>query len=213
MTDQTPISVSAGEGVQAEGPRLYGVIDVIRPDRIAGWVIDRTDPSACAEVDLLREGSVVATQSANRPRKDLQSNGVGTGLYGFSIPLDPPLEPGMEFTLSIVARSRDGVECPVLPTARLAGSRTPPEQKILARVFTEVTTLRTELAQERKRLEDLLAGQAERVEMVQMRIEAALAQVEPPATKPLRALWMLACAGSAIAVLSLTIGIWSLLSG
>ncbi|MFT3689200.1 hypothetical protein [Paenirhodobacter sp.] len=213
MTDQAPIAVPEAEVGQGEGPRLYGVIDVIKAERIAGWVIDRTDPAACAEVDLLREGRVVATQTANRPRRDLARNGVGTGLYGFSIPLDPPLEPGMEFTLSIVARSRDGVECPVGPTARLAGSRVQPEQKILERVFTEVTALRDDLAQNRKHVEEALEKQVERIEMVQMRIEAMLATVEPPEPKSQRGLWGLAGAGAVIAVISLAVGIWSLLAG
>lgn len=213
MTDQTPIAIAGPDTAQGDGPRLYGVIDVIKPERIAGWVIDRTDPAACTEVDLMREGRVVATQTANRPRKDLERNGVGTGHYGFSIPLDPPLESGMDFTLSIVARSKDGVECPVLPTARLAATRTQPDQKILERVFTEVTTLRGEMEQERSRLEEAMAAQAGRIEMVQMRIEAALSQVEPPAVQSPRAVWGLAWAGAAIAGVSLAIGVWSLVAG
>ena len=28
------------------GPRLYGVVDVVKGNRIAGWVIDRRDPRA-----------------------------------------------------------------------------------------------------------------------------------------------------------------------
>lgn len=215
MTDQTPISPDAAEAA-GEGPRLYGVIDVIKAERIAGWVIDRTDPAACTEVDLLREGRVVATQTANRPRRDLERNGVGTGLYGFSIPLDPPLEPGMEFTLSVVARSRDGVECPILPTARLAGARMQPEQRLLERLFTEVTALRGELAAERSRMQDMLANQAqaiEHVEMVQMRLETVLTQVEQPVMRSSRSLWGLAGAGAAIAAISLIIGLWSLVTG
>ena len=46
MTDQTPLSTVSKE------PRLYGVIDLLRSDRVAGWVIDRTDPSRTAMVDV-----------------------------------------------------------------------------------------------------------------------------------------------------------------
>lgn len=45
MTDQTPFPQAAKE------PRLYGVIDVLRADRVAGWVIDRTDAARCATVE------------------------------------------------------------------------------------------------------------------------------------------------------------------
>lgn len=33
------------------GPRLYGVVDVVKGNRIAGWVIDRRDPRAAVEVE------------------------------------------------------------------------------------------------------------------------------------------------------------------
>lgn len=78
MTDQTPPSSATKE------PRLYGVVDILRSDRVAGWVIDRTDPALCATVELRREGRLVATATASRPRKDLERQAVGTGAYGFS---------------------------------------------------------------------------------------------------------------------------------
>lgn len=214
MTDQTPIQPVVGAAAeQSPGPRLYGVIDVIKPERIAGWVIDRADAAAYAEVDLLRNGKVVATVPANRPRKDLLSNGVGTGRYGFSIPLDPPLGEGMEFTLSIVARSADGVECPLQPTARLSGTRNQPEQKIFERLYTELTELRNELAQDRERLDEVLAAQARSIqqfETVQLRLETTIQQVDPPVPQVPRHLWGLAAAGIGMASLSLIVGLWSL---
>ena len=92
MTDQTPFPQIAKE------PRLYGVVDVLRADRVAGWVIDRTDAARCATVELRREGRLIGTMTANRPRKDLERQAVGTGSYGFAFTFDPPLEEGMEFT-------------------------------------------------------------------------------------------------------------------
>ena len=105
MTDQTPLSTVSKE------LRLYGVIDLLRSDRVGGWVIDRTDPRRTAMVDVLREGRVVGRVTADRPRKDLERQAVGTGNYGFSFTLDPPLEEGMEFTITVIARSHDGSNC------------------------------------------------------------------------------------------------------
>ncbi len=91
------------------GPRLYGVIDVIKPDRIAGWAIDRSDSQAALMIDIAREGVPVGTVRADRSRKDLERGGVGTGRYGFAFEMTPPLEPGFEFTVSATARAADGV--------------------------------------------------------------------------------------------------------
>ena len=76
-------------------------MDVIRPDRIAGWAIDRADSQAALEIDVRREGRLVATVRADRFRKDLERGSVGTGRYGFACELTPPLEPGFEFTVSV----------------------------------------------------------------------------------------------------------------
>jgi hypothetical protein len=57
------------------GPRVYGVVDLIRHDRAAGWAIDRADPAAAVTVEVRREGRLVATARADRHRKDLESGG------------------------------------------------------------------------------------------------------------------------------------------
>ena len=103
-----PLDPAAPVPVAPIGPRLHGVVDVIRPDRIAGWAIDRADSHAALEIDIRREGRVVATVRANRFRKDLERGSVGTGRYGFSCELTPPLEPGFEFTVTGMARTADG---------------------------------------------------------------------------------------------------------
>ena len=108
--EQDAVAISETASVaEAIGPRVYGVIDVIRPDRVAGWAIDRADSRTALEVEVIREGAVVATVRANRQRRDLEKSGVGSGRYGFSCDLTPPLEPGFEFTISARARTSDDV--------------------------------------------------------------------------------------------------------
>lgn len=208
MTDQTPIAAADA------GPRLHGVIDVLRPDRMAGWVIDRSDPAAHATVEIRRDGQVVGRVTADRPRKDLESRGVGTGRYGFSMSFDPPLERGLEFTVTASAISHDGVEQPLQATARTAAASA--EQKAMARLLAELAEVRTELAAlrgEASAREEEARRMAERMETVQLRIEAALARTEEPPPPSTRWLWAVALGAGAIGFGSLGLGLLSLWTG
>jgi hypothetical protein len=199
------------------GPRLYGVIDVVKPDRIAGWAIDRGDAAAAVEVEIRREGKPIRTVRADRHRADLAKGGVGTGDYGFRAEIDPPIEAGLEFTLTAVARTADGVEAElsrVGPALRSAD----PSLRVVERVYEEVTRLREALRRSEARAAEpearAIAETLERVELVQARIEAALAAA-PDAPQPARdaGLKAIALAALATAALSLGVGIWSMLVG
>jgi hypothetical protein len=197
------------------GPRLYGAFDVIRPDRIGGWVIDRTDARAAVEVDVVREGRVLATLRAERLRKDLERRGVGTGRYGFGCEIAPPLEPGFEFTLVAVARAGDGARAELRPSRAAAAPEH--DRRLLERIFEDLQALRAAPPAPAP-LEDAAAAAIEglheligRLELAQIRVEAALAAVEPPAAPPqagLRALVLLALAAG---LGSLAIGVVSML--
>ena len=195
------------------GPRIYGVVDVVRSDRIAGWAIDRGDSRASLDVDIRREGRVVATVRADRLRKDLERNGVGTGRYGFACSLEPPLEPGFEFAVSATARTPDGV------TAELgrfggAAAATDPERRLLERIFEEVSQIRSERAHEKPPEEQLtaesLAELIRRLEVVQARVEAALGGIEAPKPRPLTGLRVLVGVSLAVGIGSLALGLWSM---
>ena len=209
MTDQTPFVQASRE------PRLYGVIDVLRPDRVAGWVIDRTDAARCANVEIRREGRVVGTVAANRPRKDLERQAVGTGSYGFAFPFDPPLEEGMEFTVTVTARSHDGAELPLQPAASAAKSVSP-ERKALGRILSDLADLRadlTRLRQEAASAEENRARFHERLELVQLRLERGIAAAEAPQGASPRWLTAVAVTGAVLAAGSLAVGLFSLWGG
>ncbi len=126
-----PTAPVPGDG----GPRIYGVVDVVRPDRVAGWVIDRRDDRSALDVEVRREGRLVATVKAARPRRDLEKAGVGTGRYGFACTIEPPLEAGFEFTLAVTARAADGT---VEPLRRPASAAPDPDRRLLERIFETV---------------------------------------------------------------------------
>lgn len=208
MTDQTPIPPATKE------PLLYGVVDVLRADRVAGWVIDRTDPARNATVEIRREGRLVGTVTANRPRKDLERQAVGTGSYGFAFTFDPPLEEGMEFTVAVKARSQDGAELVLQPVANAARTISA-EKRALGRVLEELAELRDDMGDLRRNL--VLAEQGrqpfqDRLELVQLRIETAISAMAAPPEKHSGWLAATAIGGAIIAIGSLAIGIFSLFS-
>lgn len=203
MTSPSEATDSSQGAPTDSGPRLYGVVDVLRTDRIAGWAIDRTDASVALDVEIQREGRTVAVVRADRPRADLVKTGVGTGRYGFVCDLDPPLEPGFEFTMTAVARAADGVSLE-LRRSGSRGGRGDPERRVVERLYEEVKAIR---AAQQAPLESLLAL-VERLEITQARLEAALGRVEPPEPVggPNLVLWL----AVAIAAVSLTLGMLSL---
>lgn len=192
------------------GPRLYGVVDVIRPDRIAGWAIDRADSQAALEIDVCREGRLVATVRADRFRKDLERGSVGTGRYGFACELTPPLEPGFEFTVSVSARTPDGVSCE-LKRVGLIGMADP-DRRLVERIFESVTRLPVEPPKGSEVLQDLqdLPEVIRRLEVAQARIERMLDAVEPPPPPSLGGLKLILAISLAIGIGSLALGVFSM---
>lgn len=205
MTDQTPLSPAMKE------PRLYGVVDVLRADRVAGWVIDRTDATRCTSVEIRREGRLAGTVTANRPRKDLERQAVGTGAYGFVFAFDPPLEEGMEFTVDLTARSHDGVQLPLQPVAGAARTLSP-EKRALGRILAELSALREDIAElrhETARADRARAGFLERLEVVQLRLEGGISALGTTGGGSPGWLAGVAVAGAVIAVGSMAVGLFS----
>jgi hypothetical protein len=191
--------------------RVYGVIDVIRPNRIAGWAIDRADAGAAVKVEILRDGLPVASVCADRFRPDLGNNGLGTGRYGFQAEITPPLEPSFEFTMSAVARASDG-ETAELKRVGSAASASDPSRRLLEALHGELKALARTLEAVRPQAIADLSELAARIEHGQARLERALESGVPRAsgTAGLRALIALSLAVGAV---SLGMGLFSLLQG
>jgi hypothetical protein len=187
----------------AAAGRIHGALDMLRPDRIGGWAIDRDNRGAALEVDVFREGRRVATLRADRPRKDLARGEDGSGNHGFAVALDPPLEPGFEFTVTAVARASDGASSELRRAG--AGGAATPEQRILERLFGEVRQLRQE-----PRDAAGLAETLQRLEITQARIEATLAAIEVPAPQPQSGLTLIVAVALATGLGSLGLGLYSM---
>jgi len=213
MTDQSLVQ-PAPDSLPAAMPqtRLNGVVDVLRPNRIAGWAIDRSDSSASVTVDILRDGRPYCSVVANRHRPDLEGSGIGTGHYGFSAEIAPPLELGFEFTISAIARAADGE---TLKLRAVGGARheVPADLRLLHQILTRLEETRpaeAAAAPDRAVIQEMLA----RIEVVQARCEAALARLEAvPTAAPDSRFRGLVYTAAALSVLSLALGIASFWTG
>lgn len=209
MTDQTPIQTTPATAAADEAPaRLYGVVDVLRPNRIAGWAIDRSDSAAALTVDIFRDGRLHSSVVADRHRPDLEKGGIGTGRYGFVADIMPPLDPGFEFTVSAIARSSDGLTARLKPVGA-AQHEVAPELRLMHRILTRLEDLKggdglPEAARE------AIEGALARLEVTQARIEATLAAVQAPPPPSIDGRFMKLVFGTAfLSLVSLAVGIAS----
>lgn len=70
---------------------IIGYIDRVLDRRITGWVLDRDHADQPVEVEIMLDGVPIARARADRFRKDLAQNGIGSGHHAFDIQVDQPL--------------------------------------------------------------------------------------------------------------------------
>lgn len=200
--------------------RVNGVYDMPSPGRISGWAIDRSDPDASVEVEVCREGALVCRVRADRHRPDLERGGLGTGRYGFSVDLDPPVPPEMVFTLSVRAVTADGASGPLRATGE-AAPNDDPLLRLVERGFDQTAALRAEVAaladalKARPAPTDTAATTAilERIEVVQARLDGVAAGGEAPADPAVGPGLRLAIAAAlAMSMVAVLLGVWSVLT-
>ncbi|WP_439558304.1 T9SS type A sorting domain-containing protein, partial [Dyadobacter sp.] len=103
---------------------LYtGLFESADCNTVKGYAWDKNYPDKVLTVELLDGNTVVGTTNANAYREDLFAAGMGTGKYGFSLPLPASLKDGQSHTLSIrikgtgvlLASSPRKLTCAALP--------------------------------------------------------------------------------------------------
>jgi|HigsolmetaAR204D_1030405.scaffolds.fasta_scaffold02733_3 hypothetical protein len=147
------------------GPEIQGRMDAIDGRRLFGWAWDASRPDDRLAIRVLLDGREIGTTVADRPRADLQRNGVGDGAHAFEFSL-PDNDADVSDRLSVVAVSPStGKETPL---------RRPSEMEIAAEAVAAVPLRRaTDL------LEALMAAQR-RFHSVQ---QAALQSLKETADK------------------------------
>ncbi|MGN7890124.1 hypothetical protein ACTJJJ_29860, partial [Dyadobacter sp. 22481] len=70
-------------------------------ETVSGWVWDKNYPNEALTVELVENGIVRASGLANIFRQNLKDGGIGTGNYGFSIPLPASLKDTKQHQLAV----------------------------------------------------------------------------------------------------------------
>lgn len=82
-------------------PIYEGYVEQIRCSVISGWAWDQAIPNTPINVDIYRNGILVATRSANAFRQDLVNAGKGNGSHGFGYTPDSFWKNGQWHTASV----------------------------------------------------------------------------------------------------------------
>jgi autotransporter passenger strand-loop-strand repeat protein len=116
------IAQRAGLWRRDEGPRigpLRGYVDLVSPQRIAGWAQNADHPEAPVCLDVFVGGQLIGQTLANRYRADLERAGLGSGRHSFEFA--SPATDIFDSRRVEIRRSIDGA-----PLARSGFARTAP---------------------------------------------------------------------------------------
>jgi len=96
----------AGQAPRMGAPgSMAGHVEQLDDGMLEGWVMDRANPTAPVELEVLVDGEIVATVLANRYRADLDRAGLSGGRCGFSVAMPASAETLAQIE---VRRSSDG---------------------------------------------------------------------------------------------------------
>ena len=195
--------------------RILGSLDVVQPARLAGWALDRAAPDTPAEVDLLLDNTVIATVIADRPRKDLEKAGIGTGRHGFEAVLTEPLAAEALVRLIVRVRGADDAQGHIVNRAALSAK---PSAET-AMIAVDLRELRDAVRAVRELVQPLGEGLAERsdaIDIAQARLEAVTTRMEGLVERRLesggrsRGLPAVVTILTGVALISLGLGIFNL---
>jgi Flp pilus assembly protein TadD len=89
---------------------LAGRVEGFRRGRCTGWAWDQRDGTRRLKVQAVWKGEVVATELADRERKDLLSAGIGDGAHAFEIALPPSVWQAPDPNEVLTIQTADGQE-------------------------------------------------------------------------------------------------------
>lgn len=98
----------------APAASLYGCLDVVTRDRLAGWALDSAHPDKPVALQILDNGTPFASLLANRHRADLAEAGVGSGRHGFDLLIPGGMSPFVRHVIEVRAEA-DGAAVPGSP--------------------------------------------------------------------------------------------------
>jgi hypothetical protein len=100
----------------ASARTLVGFVDLLTPERAAGWVWNEADPSEPLSVKILHGDKTLARADARKLRPDLAKAGIGSGEYSFEVTFEPPLPPESLRSMAVEVAGTS-FRLPILPSA------------------------------------------------------------------------------------------------
>lgn len=88
-------------------PEVVGYVEAITADRILGWAWAPGTPEVPATIELRLGDTIVARATADLPRPDLASNGIGDGRHAYDLTVPEETRPRAA-ELRVFARVGDG---------------------------------------------------------------------------------------------------------
>ena len=98
------------DGTAIDPPRkVRGDVNGTNQLTVRGWVFDALAPEERLTIDLVDDGTVVATARADRFRQDLLDAGIGDGAHGFEVTLPLRFADGETHRFDLVVQETAGV--------------------------------------------------------------------------------------------------------
>ena len=183
-----PVASDTAETTPADATDIRGLAERAVRTGISGWALDGSRPGHRLHLELQLDRAVISTGVADKPRADLEANGIGDGRHGFELLVEPELlQRVAEFRLFGLAADGSRHRIPVRIARPPAPAPTPAAVAVPSLSLAEGEQLKAELAALTRQvqqlpqaaaLKDILAHQAalaSQVNGLASRLDQALA--------------------------------------
>lgn len=88
-SQQTPAKDSSTAETTVVAETIRGRVDAIAEGRIQGWAWHPAKSAERLKIEVVRNGTIIASATSDQARIDLRRNGVGDGSHAFDFKIDP----------------------------------------------------------------------------------------------------------------------------
>lgn len=161
---------------------IVGYIDGIAARRFSGWAVNRSRLDERLTVRVFLDDELIGEGIADRPRPDLERNGLGDGAYGFDIEPVRPLSHLDRIRVSAVAVQAGTDDADAVPLDNLIARKlaTQSQTEGLAAVTTQLQQVLDENRALQRRTDHALRLIAAELKDMRQRVES----VPPPPSEP-----------------------------
>ena len=138
-----PVASDTADTAPSTAADIHGLAERAGRASVFGWAMDASRPGHRLQLELRLGDSVISTGIADRPRPDLEANGIGDGRHAFELPVEPEkLQRLAEFRLFGLAADGSRHRIPM----RVPRPAAPPPSAAPSMAAEDVERLKAELA-------------------------------------------------------------------